>query len=162
MIVFSRNMRDHVKHLDTVLSFLKTAGVSLKLKKCTFFQPRIHYLGHAISPGKLRVAGNAAGAFRDAVFPQTLTRVRSFLGACNVYRRFVRHFSRIAKPLTDMTRKYAEPDFGNPTQEQLAAFEELKVRMISPPVLRLPRLGKPFMIDCDASAYQLGCTLLQE
>ena len=61
-----------------------------------------------------------------------------------------------------MTRKDAEPDFYNPTALQLHAFEELKLRMISPPIISLPRYGRPYMIDTDASAYPLGCTLLQE
>lgn len=61
-----------------------------------------------------------------------------------------------------MTRKDADPDYENPAENQITAFNELKSRMISPPVLCLPRLGKPYLLDTDASAYQLGCTLLQE
>ncbi|CDF39628.1 Ribonuclease H (fragment) [Chondrus crispus] len=88
--------------------------------------------------------------------------VRSFLGACNVYRRFVKGFSKIARPLTDITRKDSDHDFDNPTKVQLQAFESLKAAMISPPILALPRYGRPYLLDTDASAYQLGCTLLQE
>ncbi|CDF38002.1 unnamed protein product [Chondrus crispus] len=94
----------HAKHLDTVWSLLRSAGISLKLKKCSFFQPKVHYLGHVISPGKLSVAEAAADAFRTFTFPRTLTQVRSFLGACNVYLRFVKRFAKIGRPLTDMTR----------------------------------------------------------
>lgn len=61
-----------------------------------------------------------------------------------------------------MTRKGASPDFESPTKAQLEAFETLKLRLISPPVLALPRPDRPYLIDTDASAYQLGCTLLQE
>ena len=162
VIVFSRTHGEHAKHLDTVLSLLRSAGISFKLKKCSFFQPEVHYLGPVISPGKLGMAEAAADAFKTFTFPRTLTQVRSFLGACNIYRRFVKEFAKIARPLKDMTRKDADPDLDNPTELQLQAFEALKERMISPPILALPRYGWPYMIDTDASAYQLGCTLLQE
>ena len=129
-IVLSRSHGEHAKHLDTVLSLLRSAGISLKLKKCSFFQPKVHYLGHVISPGKLSVAEAAADAFKTFTFPRTLTQVRSFLGACNVYRRFVKGFAKIARPLSDMTHKDADPDFDNPTELQLQAFEALKERMV--------------------------------
>ena len=71
-------------------------------------------------------------------------------------------FAKIARLLTDMTGKDADPDFDNRTELQLQAFEALKERMVSPPILELPRYGRPYMIDTNASAYQLSCTLLQE
>ena len=161
VIVFSRTQEEHAAQLCTVLSLLRSAGISLKLKKCSFFQPKVHYLRHVISPGKLSVAEEAADAFKTFTFPRKLTQVRSFLGACNIYRRFVKAFAKIARPLTDMTRKDADPDFDNPIASQLHAFEELKSRMISPRILSLPQYGRSYLINADASAYQLGCTLLQ-
>ena len=89
VIVFSRTHAEHARHLDAVLGLLRSAGISLKLMKSSFFQPRVHYLGHVMSPGKLSVAEAAAHTFKTFNFPRTLTQVRSFLGACNVYRRFV-------------------------------------------------------------------------
>ena len=117
-------------------------GISLKLKKCSFFRPKVHCLGHVISPGKLSVADTAADAFKTFTFPRTLTQVRSFLGACNVYRRFVKGFAKIERPLIEMTRKDSDPDFYNPTEAQLQAFEHLKKCMIAPPILALLRHGR--------------------
>ena len=162
VFVFSRTHEEHAEHLDTVLGMLRTAGISLTPKKCSFFRPNVHYLGHVISPRKLSVADTAAEAFKTFTIPRTFTQVRSFLGACNVYRHFVKGFAKTARPLTNMTRKDAEPDFDNPTEAQLQAFEDPKARMSAPPILALPRYGRPFMIDTDASAYQLGCMLLRE
>ena len=108
------------------------------------------------------MAEAAADAFKTFKFPRTLTQVRSFLGACNVYRRFVKGFAKIASPLTDMKRKDADPDHDNTTAAQIQAFEDLRSQMIAPPILALPLYGRPYMIDTDASAYQLRCTLLQE
>ena len=80
VIVFSCTHGEHARHLETVLSLLRSAGISLQLKKSSFFQPKVHYLGHVVSPGKLSVAEAAADAFKMFTFPRTLTQVHSFLG----------------------------------------------------------------------------------
>ena len=162
VIVFSKTAQQHVKDVDLVLTLLRQAGVTLKLKKCFWFQDRVDYLGHVITPGRLSVAKENTGAFRTMLFPRSLTELRSFLGAANVYRRFIKGFSKIARPLTEMLRKNADPDWGSPPAEAVAAFEELKERLVSPPILGLPKRGCPYMIDTDASAYQLGAALLQQ
>ena len=162
VIIFSRTIEDHFVHLDHVLTLLRNAGITLKLSKCTFFHSEVDYLGHVIRPGKLCVAAKARDAFRSFEYPKNITQLRSFLGACNVYRRFIKDFAKIARPLTFLTRKDATPDFDNPTTEQLEAFETLKTKMTEPPVLALPRTNQPYTLDTDASAYQLGCALLQE
>ena len=117
------------------------------------------YLGHGVLPGKLKVATDTAAALKEFVFPQTLTQLRFFLGDCNVYRRFVKDFSKISRPLTGMLKKEASRSFENPTEEQLTAFETLKDRLTSPPVLALPKAGRNYRLDTDASDYQLGCTI---
>ena len=162
VIVFSKDMEQHLDHLDQVLSLLRDAGVSLKLRKCSFFQSRVTYLGHVISPGKLSIADENRDAISEALFPQNITQLRSFLGLCNVFRRFVQGFSKIARPLNEMLKKDASPDYENPTEDQLKAFQDLKTVLLNPPVLALPKADKPYVIETDASAYQVGCALLQE
>jgi len=115
-----------------------------------------------ITPGKLHVAAENTKAFETAKFPRNLTQLRSFLGAANVYRRFVKGYAKIARPLNSMLRKDADPDWDDPSPEQLEAFEALKGRLTSPPILGLPMKDRPFMIDTDASSYQLGASLLQQ
>ena len=162
VIVFSKNADTHVRHVDEVLQPLRRTSVTLKLQKFSFFQPKVDYLGHVITPGKLSVAVDNSKAFAKAVFPGAVTQLRSFLGGANVYRRFVQKYSDIARPLNSMLRKDAEPDWENPTDEQTKAFQTLKARLISPPILAIPKAGRPCMIDADASAYQLGATLFQQ
>ena len=162
VIVFSCTTEDHFRHVDEILTLLRNAGVTLKLKKCAFFQPRVDYLGHVITPGKLSVTTENTKSFTHATFPKNTTQLRSFFGAANVYRRFVAGYSGIAPPLNGMLRKDAEPDWDSPTPDQLQAFETLKRKLVTPPILRLPKTNKPYMIDTDASAYQLGATLLQK
>lgn len=126
------------------------------------FQPRVDYLGHVVEPGRLSVARKAAEAVLLFGFPITHTQVRFFLFACNVYRRFVKDFSRISRPHSDMARKSARPDFGNPASAQREAIDVLGHHLRSPPILALPKHGQPCTLDCDAYACRLGCTLLQK
>ena len=162
VIVFSKDTNEHVAHVDEVLTLLRSAGVSIKLKKCEFFQPKLDYLGHIITPGKLAVATENTKAFGYAAFRRNATQVRSFHGAANVYRRFVKNFSGIAKPLNEMLKKDANPTWDDSKLAAVEAFRTLKRKLISPLVLALPKRVRPYMIDTDASAYQLGATLLQQ
>ena len=91
--------------------------------------------------------------------------MKSFLGCCNVYRRFVKSFAKIASPLSDMFKKDSEIDWDQPivpTEEQQEAFDALKQKLVEPPILALPQPGRPYMIDCDASKYGIGAVLLQQ
>jgi len=163
VIIFSKTEEEHIVHVDYILNLLKKAGVSLKFRKSEFFKLSVDYLGHTIRPGKLEVTQSGTAALKHAEYPTTQTQLRSYLGSCNVYRRFVKNFASIASPLTDLLCKgMPETLRVPPTSEEVKAFEQLKDVLLSPPVLRLPHPEKPYVLDVDASAGQLGCTLLQE
>ena len=153
VIIFSKDAQTYLRHVEEVLRLLRKMGVTLKLRKRAFFQPKVDYLGHVITPGKLSVAVHNSKAFAKAVFPRTVTQLRSLLGAANKYRRFVQKYWDITLPLNYISRKDAESDCENPTKEQKKAFETLKTQLISPPILALLKA---------ASTYQLGATLLQQ
>jgi len=146
VIVFSHTVAEHLRHVDEVLTLLRAAGVTLKLSKCRFFQPKVDYLGHVITPGKLHVATANTQAFESAKFPRSLTQLRSFLGAANVYRRFVKDYAKIARPLNSMLSKDAEPDWDDPSPDQIEAFDTLKARLVAPPILGLPMKDRPFNV----------------
>jgi len=146
----------------SVLTLVKKAGVSLKFPKCQFFQDSCDYLGHTISPGKLQVAKKCKEAIMKAFPPRTVKELQSFLGLCNVYRRFVPNFARIAEPLTKKLRKGEPQTFGDLNEEESQAYVRLRDSMISPPVLALPRAGYPYTLDTDACDHQVGCVLMQE
>lgn len=162
VIVFSKSAEEHVRHLDVVLTRLRKAGVTLNLEKCAFFKKEVEYLGHLVCPGQLKVHNKNTEALKRATFPKTKTHMKSFLGACNVYRRFVKDFAKRARPLTELTKNDVGPDLPEPTAEQLAAFEDLKQALVTPPVLTIPHPTRRFVVDVDACADQLGCALLQE
>jgi len=162
VIVYSKSVEEHIEHLDHVLELLRGAGATLKLKKCHFFRPSVDYLGHVIRPGQLAVADKNVETIKKARHPRTRTELRSFLGMCNVYRRFVPGFARIAAPLTDMLKKGEAESFQELTKDQSQAFDALRTALVNPPILSLPKEGLPFTLDVDACDYQLGACLQQE
>ena len=161
IIIFSPDYESHLEHVDRVLSALQSAGVSLKLRKCNFFADSVDYLGHVITPGKLHVSTTNTDAVRGFKAPRTQTELKSFLGLCNVYRRFVPNFARTAAPLQQFLCKgqpYELPEFN---EDQYHAFNLLKQAISEPPVLRLPQSNLPYSLDTDACQHQIGCALMQ-
>ena len=104
IIIYSPSHQQHLKDLDLVLGLLSRAGATLKFKKCHFFKERVKYLGHVILPGKLQIDQSKTVSVRNAIFPRTRTELRSFLGLCNVYRRFIPQFANIASKKKKMLR----------------------------------------------------------
>ena len=162
VIVYSKTIKEHFIHVQTVLQLLRDAGVSLKLAKCSFFDQSVDYLGHVIKPGKLEVASKTVDAIRQARPPTDQTQLRSFLGMCNVYRRFVENFARIAAPLNKKLRKGEPFEFGHLNDAEHSAFLTLKDKLVNPPILALPRHNYHYTLDTDACEDQVGCVLLQE
>ena len=161
VIIFSRDAESHIRHVEQVLNVLKDAGVSLKLKKCSFFGDRVKYLGHVIRPGSLEIDKTVTAALTQAKQPRTQTEVKSFLGLSTVYRRFVTNFTDNAAPLNALLRKgeltQVKP-FGTP---EITAFKGLIKAITEPPVLALPKIGLQYSIDTDASDYKVDASLFQ-
>jgi len=162
VIIFSANAEHHLKDFDTVLHRLREAGVTLNLEKCTWFSDEVEYLGHIVRPGQLHVHKKNVDALKHAKFPTTKTKQKSFLGMCNVYRRFVKDFAKRAKPLNALTRAEIPPDLPPPTDVAIAALEDLRSALLGPPVLALPKAKRKLVVDVDSCADKVGCTLLQE
>jgi Reverse transcriptase (RNA-dependent DNA polymerase)/RNase H-like domain found in reverse transcriptase len=162
IIVFSSSMEIYVEDLDKVLSPLRDAGVSLRLDKFHFFRRCVNNLGHVIEPVKLSVQATEIDASLNTKLPCTKTKLRAFLVICNVYCRFVPNFATIAAPLTHHLRKYS-PDYFNleESPDTVAAFEQLKSMLTSPPTLALPKQGSEYVLDTDATESQLLSCLQQ-
>ncbi|WVZ97447.1 LOW QUALITY PROTEIN: hypothetical protein U9M48_042985 [Paspalum notatum var. saurae] len=149
ILIYSKTEEEHEEHL----SFAKPRDHKLyaKLSKCEFWLDQVPFLGHIVSKGGIMCHG-LEGA-------EVVKEVRGFLGLAGYYRRFIESFSQIAKPMTSLLEK------GVPfiwTKERQAAFDELKKRLTTAPVLTLPDLTKSFTMYCDASKEGLGCVLMQE
>ncbi len=159
VIIFSDTPEEHVKHLQQVFERLQHWGLRLHHGKCKFFHDKLPYLGHMITPGGLGVQEAKVEALNRIPIPRDVSRLRAFIGLANYYRRFVRGFSHMAKPLTLLTRAGQEWIWG-PDQEK--AFEALKHALGSAPVLRRPDARRPFQLHTDWSMLGIGAVLTQK
>jgi transposase InsO family protein len=159
ILVFSRNMRDHAKHLRAVLATLRANQFYAKPSKCVFAVPQVDFLGHVVSGSGVHTDPSKTDAIRDWPTPRNMHEVQCFLGLANYYREFVPAFADIAAPLTDLTRKETVFLWGEAHQH---AFDTLKARLSSTPVLAHPDPNLPFHVSCDAaSTVGVGAVLWQ-
>ncbi len=132
-IIFSKSRAQHLRDVYQVLSLLRVVGAFLKLAKCSFFADSVNYLVHKKTPGKLQVAEKNTTALRLARHQTTETQLRSFLGLCIVYRRFVPGFAKLAAPLTDLLKKIHIAKLQPLRPPEVAAFDSLRSRLLSRP-----------------------------
>jgi hypothetical protein len=109
----------------------------------------------------LSVAEKNTKALQTAKPPTTQSELRSFLGLCNVYRRSISGFAKIASPLNALLLKGESPQSGVLSDKQLQSFDTLRAKLLNPPILALPRKEGLFTLDTDASNQQIGCCLFQ-
>ena len=98
IIIFSKTPSEHLKCLHSVFEMLDEAGLRLKSGKCEFFKPQLEYLGHVVSKAGIETNPKKIAAIINWPKPVTVTQVQSFLGFCNYYRKFINHYTQLAKP----------------------------------------------------------------
>ncbi|KAJ0900594.1 putative nucleotidyltransferase, Ribonuclease H [Helianthus annuus] len=158
ILIYSHNMEQHIDHLEQALALLHNHQFFAKLSKCCFGQPQVVFLGHVINSAGVQVEQEKISAIQSWPIPTSVKEVRGFLGLTGYYRRFVRNYGLIARPLTALTKK----DGFIWSTEALNAFQQLKQALMSTPVLRLPDFTKDFTVECDASSDGVGAILSQE
>ena len=158
IIIYSRTFEQHIDHLRLVFETLRTATLKIKLKKGFFCFPNIAFLGHII--GRDGISPDPAKIEKIMNFPEptNLKELRGALGLFSYYRKFVKDFSRIAKPLLTLLKKDTSFEW---TNKQQNAFDYLKKRLMEAPILQYPDFTKPFLIYTDASGTGLGAVLSQ-
>ncbi|GBG80811.1 hypothetical protein CBR_g31367 [Chara braunii] len=159
ILILSRTVEEHAEHLKTVLGLLRQHQYKVNLEKCEFGRTKILYLGHEISADGLRPDDAKVASIHDWPRPQTVTEVRSFLGMTGYYHPFVKNYSAIASPLTDLTQLDTPWER---TEECEAAFRKLKYALTHYEVLKLPDPDKSFVVTTDASQYGIGAVLAQK
>ncbi|WVZ76522.1 LOW QUALITY PROTEIN: hypothetical protein U9M48_024492 [Paspalum notatum var. saurae] len=149
ILIYSKTEEEHEEHL----SFAKPRDHKLyaKLSKCEFWLDQVPFLGHIVSKGGIMVDLGKIGGVMDWKVPKVVKEVRGFLGLADI--------TKIAKPMTSLLEKGIPFNW---TKERQAAFDELKKRLTTAPVLTLPDLTKSFTVYCDASKEGLGCVLMRE
>lgn len=158
IIVISKTFDEHLQILREVFQRLRMAHLRPNQEKCRFCVPRLKYLGHVIDHDGIRTDPEKVNATTQWPVPTTVRKIRQFLGLASWYRRFIANFSKIAAPLTRLTRKNQRWQWGDKEEE---AFRHLKQRLSLTPVLACPNFNKPFCLQTDASMDSLGAVLTQ-
>lgn len=158
ILVYSRNVEDHLKHVKIVLSILRKQQLFAKLSKCSFGQDHVEYLGHIIDQEGVRVDPNKIESVKGWPVPKTIKALRGFLCLTGYYRKFVRGYGLIAKPHTNLLKK--GQFLWN--EKAPATFEKLKQAMTETPVLQLLNFQKVFLLETDECYHGIGAILMQE
>lgn len=172
ILIFSRTFEEHLERLELVLALLEKAGLKLRPDKCFFLRVRTKCLGHLVSEEGISVDPEYLESVIAFPVPTNIKELQRFLGMAGYYRRFVEGYAAIAKPLYELlvgvnpkTSRRRRPSPLNPWvwgESQQDAFETLKQRLTSPPVLGYPHYSEPFLLRTDASRQGLGAVLCQE
>jgi transposase InsO family protein len=172
IIVHSRTVTEQFERLERVFQVLQKANLKLKPSKCKLFRREVSFLGHVISESGISTDGEKTAALLQWPIPNTVKQVQKFLGFAGFYRRFVKDFSKIVKPMVDLLggncgkkksgkkKKKSIPWRWGP--EQQCAFQEIIRLLTNPPVLAFADYSLPFELHTDASTYGLGAVLYQQ
>ena len=158
ILIYSRSPDEHESHLQAVCAKLQSEQLVANVNKCAFLRPSITFLGFIVSAEGIAVDPGKTAAIRDWPVPKSPFEVRSFHGLAQFYRRFVRSFSSLAAPLTGLL-KNSQFEWTAATDR---AFQQIKIALLSAPVLRLPDFDKLFDVVTDASSSGIGAVLSQD
>ena len=164
LMTHSITFSDHLRHLDILLKALRDHKLVVKLSKCKFAQKEVKFLGHVISQNSIKTNPEAVSAIKCWIRPvagskKAITAVRSFLGMAGWYRKFIPNFADLARPLFQLTKKDAVFEW---TDECQRAFESIRDKLTSSPVLAVADANKSYILHTDASDHAMGAVLMQE
>ena len=159
IIVGSDNMEEHLTELNQLFQSLRKTKLRMKLSKCMFAKRSVKFLGHVVSKDGVKPNPDKIEAIVKMKPPIDITGLRRFLGLTSYYRKFVRNYSKIAEPLNRLLQKGSLYRWNEQCQK---AFEELKERLTSAPILAYPDFKKEFRLETDASDFGIGAVLAQK
>ena len=165
VIVYSKIEEEHLVRLRSMLEQFMEHGLKLKPSKCNIFHTEISYLGHKVSTAGMELGTEGLKGIAEIIPPTTYTQVHKFLGTTGYFRHFIKGYAKIAKLLNNLLQgensKLKSQSLGLPPNT-LAAFQELKMKCLTAPVLAFVDFQKPFLLETDVSIEGLGAVLSQE
>ena len=156
VIVATETEERHNEIVEEVLRRLEENGLFVKPEKCVWKVREVGFLGVIIGKDRVRMEREKVQGVVEWLVPKDVKNVQKFLGLANYYRWFVKDFAKIARPLHEVMRKENKWSWG---EKQQKAFEELKERFITEPVLVTPDLDKEMRVEADASDFVMGGVL---
>lgn len=159
ILIYSPSLEAHIQHLQQVFDIIQANHFSIKLSKCIFAQRQLEYLGHVITAAGVATKPTKITAVTNWPVPVNLKQLRGFLGLTGYYRRFIKNYGMLSKPLTTLLKKGTPFQWTSQTQ---AAFDLLKSALVQAPVLAVPDYSKQFVIETDASDLGIGAVLMQD
>ena len=159
ILIYSRTREEHERHVRQVLDVLRKQKLFAKESKCEFFQTEVEFLGHRVGRDGIRMMEDKVQAIREWPTPKCVRDVRAFLGTAGYYRKFIRGFSELAAPLSELTKDTVKFEWAEAQRE---AFDRLKEAIAQGPVLILPDPSLPFVVHTDASGFAVGAVLQQD
>ncbi|XP_069481529.1 uncharacterized protein [Ambystoma mexicanum] len=152
ILVYSASKQDHVKHVRSVLAKLCQHHLYAKLEKCLFHVTEVEFLSFILTPKGIQMDAHKVDAILNWPAPNSFKGIQSNLGFANFFRRFILGFSQIVHPITSLLRKCNKKFQW--TEETEKAFQELKVRFTSAPILRHPRLDVSYVVETEPPVWQ--------
>ena len=158
LYVFSTSFEEQIKHLRSLFTRIRETSLKINLAKCKWFRREIKVLGHWIGNHQIKMDLEKIQVVKEWKQPTKVVQVQQFLGLCGYYRKFIENFAKLAAPLYKITRNDVKFEWSIECQE---AFEILKSKLLSYPILRQPDFKKPFIVHTDACGVAIGAILAQ-
>nr|GEU62115.1 putative reverse transcriptase domain-containing protein [Tanacetum cinerariifolium] len=158
ILIYLKNKEKHEGHLKLILELLKKEELYAKFSKCEFWIPQVQFLRHVINNKGIHVDPAKIESIKDWASPNSPTEIHQFLGLAGYYRRFIEGFFKIAKSMTKLTQKNVKFEWG---EKEEAAFQLIRQKLCSVPIMALPKGSKNFIFYCDALHKGLGVVLMQ-
>lgn len=160
ILVFSTSLEEHLDSLSKIFKCLNEHNLKVQLNKCNFLVRETQFLGHIVTPEGLKPCPSKIETINRASIPNTVKRIKSFLGLTGYYRKFINNYSLIASPMIKYLKKGVKINTDDPAY--IEAFQKLKRIITSPPILSYPDFNRKFVVTTDASNVALGAVLSQD
>jgi transposase InsO family protein len=159
ILIYSENEREHIGHVKTVLTLLQQHALLVDPDKCKWHQEEVEFLGHIVGKHGVKMSPDKIEVVKNWPTPTTVKEIQSFIGFANFNREFIKDFSKVAAPMSELTKKDRPFEW---TEKQDKSFQTIKEACINPPVLVPFRSGEPLRFETDASDLGIGLCAKQE